>query len=77
MALIFCAPRDLSFHSSRIFRVYSGGMAEAGESLLEAVRRHFAACRWTVLPDHVELRLARLGKEAGVVGAAATVRDLL
>jgi glucokinase len=54
-----------------------GGMAEAGPQLVGATRRHFDRCRWTCLPDVVELRQAALGQEAGVVGAAATVRGFL
>jgi glucokinase len=57
------------------FILLGGGMAEAGEPFLAAVRLHFEATRWTVLPDHVEVRQAVLGCDAGVVGAAAVVRE--
>ena len=52
-----------------------GGMAEAGEPFLAAVRSHFETVRWTILPDHAEIRRAKLGSDAGIVGAAAVVRE--
>ncbi len=33
--------------------LFSGGMAEAGEFLLDAIRAAFQRRRWTVLGDHV------------------------
>ena len=57
--------------------LFGGGMADAGIPFLKAIRQHFEQQRWSVLPDHVRLEFAQLGREAGVVGAAAVVRDLL
>ena len=54
-----------------------GGMAEAGEPFLAEVRRHFEKTRWTILPDHVKIRQAKLGSDAGIVGAAAVVREFV
>ena len=55
-----------------------GGMAAAPDSvLLDPLRRKFEAARWTCLPDHVVIARAELGAEAGLVGAAATVRFFL
>ncbi|MFG2823729.1 ROK family protein [Kitasatospora sp. NPDC048365] len=57
--------------------VVGGGVAGAGEVLFEPLRRHFAtyatlpfAARTVILP-------ARLGTDAGLVGAAALVREAL
>ena len=55
-----------------------GGVADAGDLLLEPARRAFAARlpagRYRPLPD---VRAALLGNAAGVVGAADLARDLL
>jgi glucokinase len=55
--------------------VVGGGVADAGDLLLEPARRTFAA----VLPGHThrpvaEIRLALLGNDAGLVGAADLAR---
>lgn len=53
--------------------VLAGGMAAAGDRLLGPVRRHFASETWPDIPDRPEIRLAELGDDAGVVGAAAVL----
>lgn len=55
--------------------VIAGGVVEAGEVLLDAVRRAFA--RRLVAPDHrppVEIVAATMGERAGAVGAALLAR---
>ena len=55
--------------------VIAGGVVEAGEVLIEAVRRAFAAR--IVAPEHrptVEIVAAQLGERAGAVGAALLAR---
>ena len=55
--------------------VIAGGVVEAGEVLIEAVRRAFAAR--LVAPDHrppVEIVAAQLGVRAGAIGAALLAR---
>ncbi|RJP37676.1 MAG: ROK family protein [Phycisphaerales bacterium] len=47
-----------------------GGMALAGETLLAPVREAYARRRWTLHDDYAEIALARLGYDAGVIGAA-------
>jgi predicted NBD/HSP70 family sugar kinase len=42
------------------FILLGGGMAEAGEPPLAAVRFHFEAIRWTVLPDHAQINNAHI-----------------
>ena len=53
----------------------AGGMAEAGDFLLERVRRHFAALNWKMTETKMEIVLATLGNDAGMIGAAALARD--
>jgi glucokinase len=48
-----------------------GGMAGAGDFLLSSVRAHFRANQWHLHDDFPRIEPARLGAEAGVVGAGA------
>jgi len=50
--------------------VLGGGMAAAGEALLEPVRRHFRTMHWCLTDIRTEIVLATLGNDAGVIGAA-------
>lgn len=50
-----------------------GGMSEAGAFLVDSVRRHFVANKWNLHNDFPRIELARLGSDAGVIGAAASV----
>ena len=55
--------------------VIAGGLVEAGEVLIDAVRRAFAAR--LVAPEHrppVEIVAAQLGERAGAIGAALLAR---
>jgi glucokinase len=55
--------------------VIAGGLVEAGEVLIEAVRRAFTAR--VVAPEHrppVEIVAAQLGERAGAIGAALLAR---
>jgi len=54
-----------------------GGMAEAGEFLLACVRSHFDANRWHLHDDFPRIELARLGSNAGIIGAAALAWEKL
>eukprot|EP01039_Chlorochromonas_danica_P003736 gene3736-4085_t len=49
--------------------VFGGGLAQAGDALLTAIRRYVSQKTWTVLPTDVKLVTAR-SEEAGLVGAA-------
>ncbi len=49
--------------------VFGGGMSDAGDFLLDGVNHHLAAQRWSLCDDVPSLRLAELGREAGVIGA--------
>ncbi|HUT62313.1 MAG TPA: ROK family protein [Phycisphaerae bacterium] len=59
---------------SRIFDpdcvVLGGGMARAGDELLVPVRRYFRQLHWALTPVRMEIHLASLGPDAGVIGAA-------
>jgi len=48
-----------------------GGMSGAGEYLLARVRSHFDRLFWKQHDDAPEIALARLGNDAGVIGAGA------
>lgn len=47
-----------------------GGMAEAGDLLLEEVRKYFAQYHWNIEPVRVEIKQAHSGNTAGLIGAA-------
>ncbi|MGW6443824.1 ROK family protein [Lentzea sp. NPDC055074] len=55
--------------------VVGGGVAQAGELLFEPVRRALTAHAGLSYLDGLEVRAAELGGEAGLVGAAALVRQ--
>ncbi|MDY7010683.1 MAG: ROK family glucokinase [Planctomycetota bacterium] len=52
--------------------VLGGGLAKAGDDLLEPLRRHFSRLNWTIDEQKTSLILASLGNDAGVIGAAGT-----
>eukprot|EP01035_Chromulina_nebulosa_P018564 gene18563-24287_t len=47
-----------------------GGMAKAGENLLQPIRKHIDKLTWTVLETNVNLVTARSINHAGIIGAA-------
>ncbi len=52
-----------------------GGMAKAGEALLEPLRGRFGDLHWKLAETRTRLALASLGNDAGVIGAAGVARD--
>ena len=50
--------------------VLGGGMALAGDFLVDRVRHHLQAGRWTLHDDLPEVTIAHLGYDAGTIGAA-------
>lgn len=50
--------------------VLGGGMAEAGEAWLGRVRGAVRAAEWRILPPALSIEAARLGNDAGWIGAA-------
>lgn len=52
-----------------------GGMSESGGFLLDPVRERFAKLRWNLHSDYPEIALAKLGNDAGMIGAATLAMD--
>ena len=55
--------------------VLAGGMSQAGRFLLDRVHRHVKAHWWKMTPLTTRIALARLGNDAGVIGAAGVAKD--
>jgi glucokinase len=55
--------------------VLGGGVARAGDKLLNPVRRAFADRTWTIRPEQVAIELATLGNDAGFIGSAGMARQ--
>ncbi len=53
----------------------AGGMAAAGESLLKPVLKHFSLLNWKMSETPMQIVLAKLGNDAGMIGAACLARD--
>jgi glucokinase len=54
--------------------VLAGGMSKAGSLLLDGVRKHVREQWWTLTELACEIRLAELGTDAGMIGAAGLAR---
>ncbi|MGC9454008.1 MAG: ROK family protein [Phycisphaerae bacterium] len=50
--------------------VLGGGLTGAGEVLTGPLQKHFERLHWSMAPVTTKIALARLGNDAGVVGAA-------
>jgi glucokinase len=57
--------------------VFGGGMIAAGESFLEEIRHQVRKLAFPVPAEKTQIRYARLGTDAGFIGAAACARQLL
>ncbi|HVS73363.1 MAG TPA: ROK family protein [Phycisphaerae bacterium] len=55
--------------------VLAGGMSQAGKFLLDAVQRHFNENWWKMTPPTTKIALAKLGNDAGVIGAAGVAKN--
>ena len=51
--------------------VLGGGVSRAGELMLEPIRSYLARCGPPGLAETIDVRLAQLGDDVGLVGAAA------
>jgi glucokinase len=51
--------------------IIGGGISEAGQPLLETVRKHLPSFTWPNLFRKSQILLAQLGNDAGLIGAAA------
>jgi glucokinase len=56
--------------------VFAGGMTAAGEGFLERIRRHVGRLAFEVPAARTQIRYARLGADAGFIGAAGCARLL-
>ncbi len=56
--------------------VFAGGMIAAGEPFLQRIRRHVQELAFPVPAAHTTLCFAKLGSDAGFIGAAACGRQL-
>lgn len=50
--------------------VIGGGVSAAGQQLIDVVEKHFRGSIFSVLDHSVQFRLATLGNDAGIIGAA-------
>jgi glucokinase len=55
--------------------VLAGGMSQAGRFLVDRVNHHFKAHWWKMTRPTARIVLARLGNDAGVIGAAGVAKD--
>lgn len=54
--------------------VLAGGMSGAGKFLTDTVNRHFKANWWQMTKPMISIELAKLGNDAGVIGAAGVAK---
>jgi len=50
--------------------ILAGGMAAAGDDLLQPVLKHYRAQHWRLTEPKTSITVATLGNDAGVIGAA-------
>lgn len=55
--------------------VLAGGMSQAGQFLLKKVKKHFLAEWWHMTRPTAVISLAKLGNDAGVIGAAGVAKE--
>ena len=68
---VACVNIQHLFNPARI--VMAGGMSKAGPFLIDLVQKHFELLTWNLYDDFPEIRVAILGDDAGVIGAAGWV----
>jgi len=56
--------------------LFGGGMIAAGNSFLERIQRHVKSLAFPVPAEKTQLCFAKLGTDAGFIGAAACARKL-
>ena len=57
--------------------IVGGGISQAGEILLEPIRRHLPDFTWPIVREGVSILAAELKNDAGILGAAAQAIDRL
>ncbi|MHC4075585.1 MAG: ROK family protein [Planctomycetota bacterium] len=55
--------------------VFAGGVIAAGDILLKRIRHFFNEYIWTLKQESPGICFARLGEDAGIIGAAALAKD--
>ena len=56
--------------------IFGGGMAAAGEPLLDRIRTRMKERSWKILPTNVRLTIANTKQEeAGIIGAALAINQ--
>ncbi len=65
---IACLNLQHAYNPAKV--VLGGGMSQAGDFLLDNVRRHLDQQKWSLHDDLPAVTLATLGYDAGVIGAA-------
>ncbi len=71
---VFCSSLAEILNPERC--IFAGGMIQAGEAFIEKIRR--ACMGWNCHPSRtVEISAARLGQEAGLVGAARLAKKII
>ncbi|KAF1775410.1 ROK family [Phytophthora cactorum] len=55
--------------------VLSGGIAEAGETYIEKIRRAYAKHTWIKFPNPVRIEKASAGYDSGIIGAVAVCKN--
>jgi len=73
--MLGAAVADLMYLLDVELFVFSGGITQAGDFLLDRIRE--VARRETIKPEWVRLEVSTLGPEAGLLGAAALAFGLL
>ena len=70
-----CLLRTSSFHIGNILNpeniIIGGGVSNAGNTLLQPTTRSFQENAFPSVRDSTRLKLAQLGNDAGVIGAAS------
>lgn len=57
--------------------VLAGGMIHSADLLLPRIRSHFNEMVWRLKPESLEICTAKLGTDAGIIGAAGVALDAL
>lgn len=55
--------------------VIGGGVSKAGQQLIDAIESHFRGRIFPILDHSVQFRIATLGNDAGIIGAAYIARQ--
>jgi len=55
--------------------VLAGGMTKAGEGLMKPLMEHFRRVHWSLTEPLTTIEIAKLGSDAGVIGAAGVAWD--